>query len=444
MNPAWTPLKEPMMSPTRLLLLCALLTPAFAQQPYDLAKQRTSVVETAGRLMAERYVFEDKGAECQALLARRLKSGAYEEITNPSILAQRLTEDLRSVTKDLHVRVMVRPREAPAANAPSPEVMRKRRMRSMQRRNFGFEKLERLPGNIGYLDLRGFMVASYAGDTANAAMAFLSNSDAVIIDLRQNGGGSPSMIQLISSYFFDEPTHLNSFFWRGQEQIDQFWTLPHVPGKTMADVPLYILTSRRTFSAAEEFTYNLKNLKRATIIGQTTGGGAHPGGTNRIDDAFAIWIPRGRAINPVTKTNWEGTGIKPHIEVPVGQALAVARREATKKLIERTDDPREKEQLKWDLASIEASINPVTVSPTRLRKLAGTFGPRRITLADGCLWYEREGRGRRKLHPLSDSVFQPEGLAHFRIRFIESDGKVVRLVGMYDDGRTDESPRTDG
>ena len=129
------------------------------------------------------------------------------------------------------------------------------------------------------------------------------------------------MIQLLSSYFFEEITHLNSFELRGQELIKQFWTLPHVPGKKVIDTPLYILTSGRTFSAAEEFTYNMKNLGRATIVGETTGGGAHPGGTHEIGGLLSVFIADGRAINPITGTNCEGTGIPPHVEVPQGDAL---------------------------------------------------------------------------------------------------------------------------
>ena len=164
-------------------------------------------------------------------------------------------------------------------------------------------------------------------------MGFLANVDALIIDLRQNGGGSPSMIQLLSSYFFEEPTHLNSFERRGQEQIDQFWTLPHVPGKKLLDVPLFVLTSPSTFSAAEEFTYNMKNLGRATIIGQTTGGGAHPGGTHAVGGLISVFVPDGRAINPITGTNWEGTGIAPHVPVQGTGALDEARRLARKAIV---------------------------------------------------------------------------------------------------------------
>jgi C-terminal processing protease CtpA/Prc len=166
-------------------------------------------------------------------------------------------------------------------------------------------------------------------------MAFLANVDALVVDLRRNGGGDPSMIQFLPSYFFAERTHLNSFEWRGREGLEEFWTFEDVPGKRLVDVPIFVLTSSSTFSAAEEFTYNLKNLERATIVGATTGGGAHPGDSHAIAGLLSVFIPQGRAINPITKTNWEGTGVEPHLEVPAEQALDAARREAARVISER-------------------------------------------------------------------------------------------------------------
>jgi C-terminal processing protease CtpA/Prc len=227
--------------------------------------------------------------------------------------------------------------------------------------NFGFEKVERLDGNIGYLDLRGFFDAEAAGETAAAAMNFLGNTDALIIDLRQNGGGSPAMVSLLCSYLFaGERKHLNDLAWRGPEgeRVEQWWTLPHVAGKRYSDKDVYILTSKRTFSAAEEFTYNLKALKRATVVGEVTGGGAHPGGGQPINDHFAIWVPQGRAINPITKTNWEGTGVKPDTEVPANQALTTAHLAALKKEFAKGDtDPRLHEELKRHIEKAQKELD---------------------------------------------------------------------------------------
>lgn len=170
------------------------------------------------------------------------------------------------------------------------------------------------------------------GPTAIAAMNFFANVDAIIFDLRDNGGGDPAMIALISTYLFDQPTHLNDIWTRKTGESKQYWTLPSVPGKLLPAVPAFVLTSSRTFSGAEEFSYNLKNLKRATIVGETTGGGAHPVSGQRIDDRFVIGVPFARAISPITKTNWEGTGVEPDVKVAAADALATAQRLAAERL----------------------------------------------------------------------------------------------------------------
>ena len=214
--------------------------------------------------------------------------------------------------------------------------------------NFGFEKIERLQGNIGYIDLRGFSDPEAGVETVAAAMNFIGNTDALIFDLRQNGGGSPEMVALICSYLFGEkPVHLNSLYWRKGDKTDEFWTKASVAGKRYGETKdVYVLTSNRTFSGAEEFSYNLKNLKRATIIGETTGGGAHPGGMYRINDHFGAFVPIGRAISPITKTNWEGTGVEPDVKVPKELALKTAYLMALNKVAEKTADEQRKKALK--------------------------------------------------------------------------------------------------
>jgi C-terminal processing protease CtpA/Prc len=170
-------------------------------------------------------------------------------------------------------------------------------------------------------------------------MNLLAHTDALIIDLRKNTGGSPTMIALLSTFLFGpEPVHLNSFYDRSGDKTSQTWTLPYVPGQRTPDKPVFVLTSNRTFSAAEEFTYNLKNLKRATIIGEKTGGGAHPGGDISVTPHFRVFVPVGRAINPISGTNWEGTGIEPDIAVPEAGALDYAYRLALGEVIKRLGD----------------------------------------------------------------------------------------------------------
>jgi len=207
--------------------------------------------------------------------------------------------------------------------------------------NYGLHKAERLPGNVGYLDIRYFYRPSWgSGDTAAAAMNFLANMNALIIDLRRCRGGNPGMVALVSTYLFDgEPVHLNSFYWRDEDLTQQYWTLPYVPGKRFGEQPIYVLTSKDTFSAGEEFVYNLKTRQRATLVGETTGGGAHPGSPYRLHPHFEVFIPAGRAINPITNQNWEGSGVVPDIAVSPEQALKVAYRMALKSIIKSISEP---------------------------------------------------------------------------------------------------------
>ncbi len=156
-------------------------------------------------------------------------------------------------------------------------------------------------------------------------MNFLSNASALIIDLRKCTGGYPAMVALICSYLFgDEPIHLSSIYWRDEDQTQQYWTLPYLPGKHLVDQPVYVLTSRVTFSAGEEFASILQTRKRATVIGDQTDGGSHPGASYRIHPHFEAFIPIGRAFSPVTGKDLEGIGVTPDILVPQEHAFMAA------------------------------------------------------------------------------------------------------------------------
>jgi hypothetical protein len=287
----------------------------FALSVYGQDFDKHSVVERLADIMYNNYVYPEKGAAMKDLLMSNLNKGIYSELTDPKALCRALEADLRSVMNDKHLRVAYDPTRVEAIRNRDPYGGRK------PLANHGFEEVKVLEGNIGYLDLRGFTDIRFAEEVALPAMAKLIEADAIIFDLRKNGGGSPSMIRFICSYLFSEATHLNTFYWRPSNTFTETWSDPGMVGKTRPNVPIYILTSSYTFSAAEEFAYDLKHLKRATVIGEVTGGGAHPGGPMVITGGFYVNVPQGRAINPVTKTNWEGTGVKPHIEVPADEAL---------------------------------------------------------------------------------------------------------------------------
>lgn len=292
--------------------LFLLLVTGIEAQTFD--KER--VVNRLADLMNSNYVFPEKGKEMHDLIKQKFENGSYDQFIDAQSFANALDRDLKLVQNDKHIRVRYSPERVKAIENRDPMGGRQGPT------NFGFKELTIIDGNIGYLDLRSFSDIRMAEDVARPAMEELIQSDAIIFDLRKNGGGSPSMIRFISSYLFDEKlVHLNTFYWRPTDRYDESWTMPAMVSTHKPDIPVYVLTSDYTFSAAEEFTYNLKNLERATIIGETTGGGAHPGGPMVISDGFLVNVPQGRAINPITKTNWEGVGVTPHIQVSAETAL---------------------------------------------------------------------------------------------------------------------------
>jgi C-terminal processing protease CtpA/Prc len=202
----------------------------------------------------------------------------------------------------------------------------------MKRANCAFDKAEILFGNIGYVKFDGFMDPSVCAPTVTAALSFVANADALIFDLRENGGGDPAMVAFIASYLFDGRTHLNDLYNRKENSTEQYWTLAYVPGERMPKQPVYVLTSKRTFSGAEEFAYDLQTQKRATLVGETTGGGAHPVAGHTVADYFMVGVPFAKAVNPVTKTNWEGTGVEPDVKVSAAVALTTAEKLAAEKI----------------------------------------------------------------------------------------------------------------
>lgn len=297
------------------------------------AAERAKAIDGAVAQLNEFYVFPDVAKKMEEAVRAHQRHGDYDSITDGERFATKLTTDFREVSQDKHLSVGFSPARLPPMPAgPNPDAAAQYR-KQMERVNCGFEKVDVLAGNVGYLKFNFFADPDVCGPTATAAMNLLGNVDALIVDLRENGGGDPKMIALLCSYLFDKPTHLNDLWDRKDNSTTQYWTLPYVPGKRLADKPVYVLTAKRSFSGAEEFTYDLKNLKRATIIGETTGGGAHPVSGHRIDEHFTIGVPGARAINPISKTNWEGVGVEPDVKVPAADALSTALKLAAEKPI---------------------------------------------------------------------------------------------------------------
>jgi len=351
----------------RLVVLCLLTLSVAAvavsrQEQPDLtidAATRTQVIDGILKRLNDSYVFPEVAKKMEQSIREKVGKKEYDQITSAKLFATTLTNDLQAVSHDKHLRVRYSnesiPERGPQREPTAEE--REQRRRDLTWMNHGFAKVERLPGNIGYLEFLNFMDEELGADTVAAAMNFVNGTEALIVDMRRNGGGNPAMVALVCSYLFGtEPVHLNDLYWREGNRTEEFWTRKEVLGKRYLNKDVYVLTSKRTFSGAEEFTYNLKNLKRATIVGETTGGGAHPGGGFRISEHFGMFVPTGRAISPITKTNWEGTGVTPDISVPADQALLVARIMALKKSLTTLKNPDFKAGTEGEIQKLEKEL----------------------------------------------------------------------------------------
>jgi hypothetical protein len=302
------------------------------------AATRALVIDGVLHQLDSAYVFPDKAREMEQAVRARAKRGEYDRITSARALADSLTAHLQDVSHDKHLRVRYSARPIPNEAADQePSAEQQREMAAFGRQvNFGIERAERMTGNVGYLEVRSFgFTAAMADSAVAAAMNLLANTDALIIDVRRNGGGEPEMVALVCSYLLGPGEILiNKFYWRPADRWDESRTKAVVSGKFYGTAkPVYVLTSDRTFSGAEEFAYDIQTQKRGEIVGDTTGGGAHPGGMRRVTEHFGVWVPSGRAVNPVTNTNWEGTGVRPDVAVPAEEALRTAHIRALERLL---------------------------------------------------------------------------------------------------------------
>jgi C-terminal processing protease CtpA/Prc len=303
--------------------------------------------------MSAVYVLPEAVERITQALRSANSAGEYDGKV-PQEFADAVGRTLRNASRDKHFAVFYEPAAPVSPGAASLPVEQRERL------NFGFSKLERLRGNVGYLELVNFSTFSQqSAETASTLLSALANFDAVIVDLRRNGGGHGPMMAFIATYFFDPPpVHLTDIYWRDSNETNQFWTMTFAPGRRSAHQPLYILTSASTFSGAEDFAYSLQNLKRALVVGETTSGGAHSSrGPQRLTPSFTVIIPAGRSISPITKTNWEGSGVTPDIRTSADAALGVAHLHAVRSLLEKETDRQWKQTLQQIADDLSKSVS---------------------------------------------------------------------------------------
>ncbi|UTY57792.1 S41 family peptidase [Massilia sp. erpn] len=289
------------------------------------AATRHALVKELAQAVEDNYVFPDVAKKVAASLRQKDAKNAYASANTVTSLADMLTADLRSSGKDLHFSVRFDPafKAAPENAVPSAEELIQQREET-ERLAGGIFRVERLPGNVGYLDVRGFETAAFSAPAIGAAMTLLKNTEAIILDLRKNGGGDSETVAYLLSHFFAEGDrrHLNDLVYRKDQRKEQSWTSTAV--SVHYTRPVYVLTSKWTFSAAEECAYDFQTQKRATLVGEATGGAANPGGSFPLGGGLVAFISTGQAVNPITHTNWEGSGVKPDVATPADLALDVA------------------------------------------------------------------------------------------------------------------------
>ncbi|MEV0278738.1 S41 family peptidase [Streptomyces sp. NPDC050610] len=277
------------------------------------------LVDETVRLLTEHYVFPETAEQLAGLLQRRLTEGAYD-VGGAEELARLVTADLQSVNGDRHLRLKYHADPVPPEQGAAT--------RDAMRRDFdtslgGAPRVELLDGRVAVVELAPMLFPlEWAAEPLGAALTLASRAQALIVDLRSNRGGDPDTVAFVCSYLLDQHTHLNTMHWRGGERSEQSWSLPHVPGARFGgSKPLYVLSSGSTFSAAEELAYDLQQLGRAVVVGERTRGGAHPCRGWTVHPHLEATVPIGRAINPVSGTNWEGTGVQPDVPCAAADSL---------------------------------------------------------------------------------------------------------------------------
>ena len=424
-----------------ILLSILFASSAFAQGNRDTGGNRpfrsdnkALVVEDVASAIEGQYWNEEQAIEIAAMLRNTLADGGFDEASTPDELSQQLTTMLHDIDRHFAVNYIgpdaVEQMTVTFEAMETGEESTRDRFAASRMANFGFREVSVLPGNVGYIKLTEFSNIVPAGATATAALDFIANTDAVIFDLRQNGGGHPGMVQFLVSHFLDplEPTVINTFVSRDKEHPRQLNSLQHLSSAARPDTPLYVLTSGRTGSAAESFSYNLQAMERATIVGQSTAGAANPGGDLLSDFGYTIFVSTGSARSPITGTNWEGIGVIPNIEVDASQALDEALLQAYREIAANTNDEMRQLSLSWAIEEIEYQQSPTTLTDAEAAELVGTYGPRRISAAGGVLSYQRGEQDPVALYPLGEDRFLFGFDSPYRLSFQRNRrGEVVSL-----------------
>ena len=375
--------------------------------------------------LRESYVLPEKVPAIIERLEQSRKAGRYD-LDDAPMLAERITADLQAASGDSHLYIHYKPAEyaaeqrmpprAPPGKGGAPDALFRRQA---LRENHGLAEQKLLPGNVRYLRITGFQwTRDETGAAYDDALRFLKGGDAVIIDLRGNGGGAHAAVRYLVSHFLDENI-LEMTFLAGSEPPVQSRTLEHVPAGRLKGKPLYVLIDGGVASAGEAFAYDVLQFKLGELVGEKTAGAANNNRFVPVRPGFMLSVSFGRPVHPVSGTNWEGVGVPPTVEAPPAQALEVAQLLALKRLAKTPGvSPEALADYEWAQLTVEARLRPVSMPASRLKSLAGRYGEVEVSLREGALWLARAGRPTRRLSPLtSDGLFAVEGADRLRVRF---------------------------
>lgn len=421
------------------LFICSLIM-GQGQSVHIDKQEKGQVIDSLSIILSNYYIFPEKIPSTVALIKTNFKKGVYDRIDDPNEFADKLTQDVISITNDNHFRI-----------AFDPETVieeRKYQVNSSTSTsekdavsNFGFDQVKILNGNIGYINLTGFYDLSYSSAPLNAAMNFVSNTNALIIDLRNNHGGASDLGPYFSAFFFKEPQLLYDFYTRENNKTthQQYWTQTYVHGKRFTDIPIFILTSNFTFSAAEAFAYTLQSLKKATIVGENSGGGAHMWTGKIVTDNFYAHIPFSRPVDPRTNTNWEVAGVNPDVKCDANQALINAQIEALKVLIAK--DSANSSIYQWHIDGLKPQLTALKIDSEKLNTYVGEYGSIKILFNNNKLYFNWRGT-KSEMIPLTADYFMTNEFTFFRIKIVEQNRKVVALKIINDNGSEREFEKT--
>jgi hypothetical protein len=417
------------MIPARYLALAStlffLLPPGAARAQESPRLTRGAGDSAIGAIVAslrESYVFPEKRAGIVERLERSRRAGRYR-VEDPGVFAQRITEDLAAASGDGHLYLRYEPAQFAAARRTDSEAegedLEAYWRRLALRGHHGLTDMRVLPGNLRYLKIGAFhWVTDETGAAYDGALRFLRGGDAVIVDLRGNGGGSHAAVQYLVSHFLGGDVLEMTFLQAGEPPV-QSRTLEHLPAGRLVGKPLYVLIDGGVASAGEAFAYDVQQFKLGELVGAKTAGGANNNKLLPVAPYFMLSVSYGRPVHAISGTNWEGTGVEPSVPADPVRALEVAESLALRRLADGGDvTPEQTAEYAWALVGVQARLHPVTLSPARLRTYAGRYGAMDVALREGALWLSRSGQPTRRLSPLtSDGLFAMDGSSGLRVRF---------------------------